>query len=296
MRWLDDTVKPTLAPTTHLRYEQIVRLHIIPHLGSVKLAKLEPVHIAHMYSSQSKNGVSVRNQEMSGVVLQKALKNAVRFRLIPHNPGVDVDKPRRRKREMHVWDRDEVTQFLLVAQDDRLYALYVLALTTGMRQGELFALVWGDVDFDHATVTIRRTLEEIRGQFRLKEPKTAASRRQITLPTVALNALHEHRKAMLTEGHATSAVFCDTDGGYLRKSNLARRSFKPLIRRAGVRPIRFHDLRHTHATLLLGANENPKVVSERLGHANVHITLDTYSHVLPNMQKQAAEKLDRLLG
>ncbi len=295
-RWLETNVKPTLAATTHQRYEQLVRLHLKPHVGRLKLAKIKPLHIEHLYQAQKKAGSSDRNREMSGVVLQKAMKQAVRLGLVISNPCPDIPKPRPAKKEMHVWDHDQTTRFLEAARNDRLHALYVLAVASGMRQGELFALDWSDVDFDASAVMVRRTLEEIQGKLRLKEPKTAQSRRRIELPKFALDALHDHRKQMLAEGHAGAPVFCDTDGGYWRKSNCTRRSFKPLMRCAELPSVRFHDLRHTCATLLLLAGENPKVVSERLGHASIEITLNTYSHVLPSMQKAAAEKLDRLFG
>jgi integrase len=294
--WLETTVKPSRAASTYVRYEQVCRLHVVPHIGTVKLARLQPLHIQHLYRIQERAGASIRQRELSGVVLQKALKDAVRLRLIPYNPCSDVQKPRPQRREMSVWNRDQADAFLRAASSDRLYALYVLALGTGMREGELFALEWKDVDFPGAAVTVRRTLEEVGGRVRTKEPKTAKSRRRVDLPRFALNALHEHRKCMLSEGNAAAPVFCDQRGGYLRKSNVARRSFRPLMECSGIPRIRFHDLRHTAATLLLSAGENAKVVSERMGHASVQITLDTYAHVLPTMQKGAAEKLDQLFG
>jgi len=294
--WLETAVRPSLAPTTHERYKIVVDRYVKPHIGSMRLGKLAPVHVQALYVTQAKAGASLRNQELSGIVLGKALKTAVRLHLIATNPARDVDKPRPQKREMHVWDKGQVDVFLEHARSDRLYALYVLAVTSGMRSGEMFALEWSEVDFENAAVTVKRTLENIGGRLRPKEPKTRQSRRRIDLPQFAVNALHEHRKRMLAEGHAACPVFCDRDGGYLQRQNVKRRSFDRLIAAAGLPPIRFHDLRHTAATLLLLAGENPKVVSERLGHANVHITLDTYSHVLPTMQKGAARKLDKLFG
>jgi len=299
--WLENTVKPSLAPTTHARYLSVVKGYLTPYIGWMRLPKLEPVHVEQMYGAQARKGASLRNQELSGVVLGKALKAAVKLRLITTNPARDVDKPRPDKREMRVWTKEQVDSFLKVAAFDRLYAMYVLAITSGMREGELFALEWMDIDFAENAVTVNRTLENLNGALRVKEPKTKKSRRRIDLPRFAIEALHEHRKAMLAEGHAGGPVFCDTLGGYLRPQNVTRRSFQPIINRANqegedVPLIRFHDLRHTAATLLLLAGENPKVVSERLGHASVTITLDTYSHVLPTMQKEAARKLDALFG
>ncbi len=294
--WLETIVKPSLAPTTYERYRPVVTRHIKPYIGNIRLEKLAPVHVQQMYVAQAEAGTSKRNQELSGVILGKALKDAVALRLISVNPARDIDKPRPEKREMQVWDKEEVDRFLDHARGDRLYAFYVLAVATGMRIGELFALEWSDIDFERAQVTVQRTLEEIGGRLRVKEPKTPNARRKIDLPQFALQALQDHRRRMLAEGHIAGPVFCDTQGGYLRRQNVLRRSFRPLVEAAGVRRLRLHDLRHTAATLLLAAGENAKVVSERLGHANIRITLDTYAHVLPTMQRDAARKLDVLFG
>jgi len=260
-RWLENVVKPSLANSTHTRYEQIIRLHLKPYVGGTRLTKLAPADVEQLYAEQERVGVTVRNRELSGVVLQESLAHAARLKLIPFNPCPDIAKPRPPKHEMQVWGKTQVDAFLKAAADDRLYAMYVLAIASGMREGELFGLEWSDVDFEAGAVTVNRTLEEISGQFRTKEPKSAKSRRRIDLPRFAVDALHEHRKRMLAEGHATRPVFCDSNGGYLRRPNVARRSFQPIIERAGVPPIRFHDLRHTAATLLLRQGVNPKVVS-----------------------------------
>lgn len=294
--WLTNSVEPSLSPGTHTRYKGIVENHLKPFVGWMRLTMLEPVHVEKLYADMAKAGASLRSQELAGVTLGKALKAAVKLKLRTTNPARDVDKPRPEKRELHVWDKSQVDAFLKAAKPDRLYALYVLAIATGMRAGELLGLEWGDVDFENAAVTVQRTLEDIAGHPRVKEPKTRKSRRRIDLPPFAVKALHEHRKAMLAEGYAAAPVFCDSQGGYLRKQNVTRRSFHPAIEKAGVPRIRFHDLRHTAATLLLLAGENPKVVSERLGHATVAITLDVYSHVLPTMQKEAANRLQKLFG
>jgi integrase len=265
-----------------------------------------------MYAAQAKAGASARTQQLAGIVLSKALKSAVKLRLVPVNVARDVEKPRPGRKEMQVWSKIQVDVFLREAEADRLHALYVVAIASGMREGELFGLEWSDIDFAAAALSVNRTLEEIGGELRTKEPKTAKSRRRIDLPRFAVEALQDHRKAMLAEGHAAGRVFCDQKGGYLRVSNVRRRSFLAIIGRVNAKAteeaekvgnqpallpvIRFHDLRHTAATLLLLQGVHPKVVSERLGHADVTITLNTYSHVLPTMQKEAAEKLDRLFG
>lgn len=237
--------------------------------------------------------MSARGRQMAGTLLHKALRDAVRLRLIVNNPASEVEKPRPGKTRMEVYDEAQAKALLDAAASHRLYALFVLALDTGMRQGELFALCWEDIDFDAGSVLIQHSLEEINGKHRIKEPKSGKGRR-IDLSTFTLDVLREHRKAMLAEGcySPDAPVFPASEGGWLRKANFQRRVFRPLQKAAGLPEIRFHDLRHTAATLMLLNDVNVKVVSERLGHANIQLTLDTYSHVLPTMQRIAAEKMD----
>jgi integrase len=307
-RWLENTARPSIAAKTHLRYEQLIRLRINPHIGSVRLNKLAPIHVEQLFVILERNGVSARGRQMTGTMLHTALRRAVQLKLIPYNPASDVAKPKPAKPEMQVYDLDQVARFLDAARTDRLFALYVLALDSGMRQGELFALHWTDFDFASGSVLVQRSLEEINGHHRLKETKSAKGRRRIPLSRFTLDALNEHRKRMLADGYMSGPVFCNTDGGFLHKANVLRRSFWPIITNANkeakkqntepalLPEIRFHDLRHTCATLLLLAGENPKVVSERLGHASIELTLNCYSHVLPTMQQGAAAKMNAILG
>ena len=217
---------------------------------------------------------------------------------------------------MRTLDAAQVRLLLAEAKGDRLEALYVLAVSTGMRQGELLGLQWEDIDLDRGTVQIRHQLHELAGQHALVEPKTAKSRRRVDLPALAVVALMEHRERMRTQGFSVGEgyVFTDTKGGPLRKSNLLRRSFVPLLDLRNTREalrtqdvaedalpkplprIRFHDLRHTAATLHLASGTHPKVVQEMLGHSTISMTLDTYSHTVPSMQREAAATMDRLLG
>jgi integrase len=293
--WLK-TVQVSKAAHTYLQYEQHSRLHLTPILGHLLMAKLTRQHVKQMYVSLAEKGVSASQQRRVGTTLRAAVGQAMEDEILHLNPCRKVPKPRVEKEEMQVWDPDQVARFLEAAKEDRLYALYVLAIDGGLRQGELFGLQWTDFDFATSSVLVQRALEEVRGSLRLKDLKTKKSRRRVVLSTVALGALHEHRKRMLAAGQIDGPVFCDTDGGYLRKSNVVRRSFNVVVKRAGVPRIRFQDLRHTSATLLLLSNENLKVVSERLGHASVKITGDTYSHVTPTMQQAAAEKMARILS
>jgi len=291
-QWLETTATRSVRKGTLTRYEQLVRLRILPHLGNVRLGKLTPSHIELFFTDLAKAGVSARGQQMAGNVLGRALKDAIRLKLITSNPVRDVVKPKPPKPEMRVWDAEQASCFLKEAGKDRLHCLYVMAIATGMRSGELFGLAWDDVDWETGSVLVKRTLEEIKGQLALKEVKTAKGRRRIDLSRFALDALRSHQKRMQADAHGSQSVFSDEEGGWLRRPNVTQRSFRPLIAAAKVPLIRFHDLRHTAATILLLANVHPKIVSERLGHASIEITLNTYSHVLPTLQRDAADKLE----
>jgi integrase len=294
IRWLE-IVKPTVEPNTYRPYERHVRLHISPFLGHVKLAKLAPVDIEQFYATLANKEVSAALARKIGTTLTIALGEAVRLRLRFYNPAKDVRKPKAVKPEISVFDSNQMAAFLRAAADDRLYAYYVLALDTGARPGELFALGWEDFDFNACFVQIRRSLEEIDGRLRIKEVKTPKGRRRIDLAPFTLAALNEHRKAMLAEGHQGGPVFCNTIGTWLRIGDVTRNSLKPILARAQLRGS-LYTLRHTCATMLLSADEPAKVVSERLGHSTITLTLDTYSHVLPTMQKRAAATMNKFLG
>jgi integrase len=310
--WLENTARVKVSPSTYARYEQHVRLHLKPQLGGIRLDKLTPFHVSQMYDRMERAGTSAAERMKTGKLLRQVLKAARRLQLVTTNAAEDILLPKPVKKEIQPLNADQSKRFLKAAEPDRLYALYVLAIDSGMRQGELFGLQWPDVDFAGGSVQVQRSLEEVMGHLRLKDTKTGSGRRRIELAPFTLDVLHEHRKRMLAEGHADGQAFCDTDGGFLRKSNFQRRSFNRVLKRAeelargeatglGTDPallpdIRFHDLRHTCATLLLLADVNVKVVSERLGHRSIEITLNTYSHVLPTMQKGAAAKMQALLG
>ena len=310
-RWLENTAKGRVQPRTWHRYEQMIRLRLKPTLPDIALSQLRSIHVEGAYTTIRLRGASPSVCQSAAEVLHSALRDAVRLKMIPFNPTEGVDRPKYRRPEMTALSREQALLFLEAASGDRLFALYVVALDTGMRQGELLALEWSDIDMAAGVVVVQRTLEDVNGALRVKEPKTARSRRRIDLSGFAMETLHDHRKAMLAEGNARSPVFCASEGGHLRKSNQRQRSFMPTLARAnaleteraklaGREPtllprIRFHDLRHTCASLLLLADENVKVISERLGHASIQLTLDTYSHVLPTMGKRAAGKMDGIL-
>jgi integrase len=294
-RWLGDCVRVQCRPATYQLYSLLVKRHIAPHIGKVRLAHLAASDVSNLYTRLKSLGASERMVQMVHARLHSALKQAVRWELAFRNVSDLVDPPRAERKQMRALDRDEVRRFLETARGVQLYALYVLAVTTGLRQGELLALQWPDIDFKRGTLSVRHTLLEVNNRLVLGEPKTRASKRLVTLPKIALSALEEQSLRSGTSAPRPIWVFADSNGGPLRKSNLIRRSFKPLLEAASLPNIRFHDLRHTAATLLMAEGVHPKVVQERLGHSSIGLTLDTYSHVLPSMQNEAADKLDAAL-
>jgi integrase len=298
-QWLKAS-KDTVRQSTHERHKELVEIHIKPALGRIRLKDLTPAHARFFYRERLDSGLAPATVHKIHAVLHKALKAAVYDGLIPRNAAAGVKLPRIAAEEIDPLGPEEARTLLETAgkTSDRLEALYVLALNTGMRQGELLALKWDDVDLERRMLRVRRTLTRTGGSYALGEPKTKKSRRTIRLTAGAVEALRKHLSSQLAEMERMGSlyqpgglVFATETGTIINPSNLRNRSFKPLLNRAGLRPIRFHDLRHTCATLLLGKNVNPKVVSEMLGHASVRITLDTYSHLMPDMQETAAKAL-----
>jgi integrase len=289
--------------STHERYEYAINPHITPALGRIKLKDLTPAQVRWFYRQRLDSGLAPATVHKMHVVMHKALKAAVSDGLIPRNPTASLKLPRIIREEIDPLDQEEARRLLTAACGDRLEALYVLALNTGMRQGELLALKWEDVDLERGVLRVRRTLSRRNNVYVLDEPKTKKSRRTIRLTAGAATALEVHISRQL-EGmermgslyQPGGLVFATTTGTIINPSNLRNRSFKPLLKHAKLRPIRFHDLRHTCATLLLSKDVNPKVVSEMLGHSSVSITLDIYSHLLPDMQEKAARALEDALS
>ena len=285
-RWLD-SIRDTLRERTWRRHEEIARLHLKPILGSIRLEKLNALQVQALYRSKLDSGLSPRTVQIIHTTLHKALKQAVRWSLIPRNVCEVVVPPRVPKSEIKPLDSRQAKKLLATARDQQpyFYPLYVLAVTTGMRSGEILGLQWRDVDLDAGTLQVRRTV--FNGT--VSTPKTARSNRGIRLPKIAVEALRRHPRS-------SEWIFSSKNGTSLSVHNLHNRSWKPLLKDAGLPNIRFHDLRHTCATLLLSKGVHPKVVQELLGHSSIEITLDTYSHVLPSMGDSVATAMDELLG
>jgi integrase len=301
-RWLSDSVADTVRPTTFERYEQIVRVHIRPVLGKLKLKNVTPAHVRGLYHEKLEVGLSPRTVQYIHVTLHKALKQAVADGLIPRNATEAVRPPQVRKEEIRPLTAEQVKTLFEAVRGDRLESLYVLAVHTGLRQGELLGLKWGDVDLEAGTLQVRCTLTTAKSGPMLTAPKTKGSRRTVKLSPTVLEDLRNHLERQLREidqagdlWRENGLIFASESGEPLKRHYITTHQFKPLLKRAGLPQIRFHDLRHTCATLLLSKNVNPKVVSEMLGHAAIAITLDTYSHVLPNMQSEAAQAMEDAL-
>jgi integrase len=300
--WLEST-RPTVRPRTFTRYEEYVRLHVIPELGSLTLARLSPQYLQRLYANRLEAGLSPTSVAHLHAVLHRALEQAARWGLTPRNVAKLVTPPRPSRREMATLSPEQARALLQTAEGDRLEALYVLALSTGMRQGELLALRWRDVELEGGSLQVRATLQRTHDGFQFAEPKTARSRRQVALTRAAADSLRRHRSRQLEERLQMGAAWEDNDlvfanevGRPIEAGNLIRRSFHPLLQRAALPQVRFHDLRHTAATLALGKGVHPKMVAEMLGHSQIAVTLDLYSHVTPTMQRQAADALEAVLS
>jgi integrase len=301
-RWLKDSVKGTVRQSTYEVYEYVTYPHIVPALGRVRLKSLNPAHVRRFYRDRLDADLSSATVRKMHGVLQKALDQAVSDGLIPRNVVKGIKLPQTKKKEIQPLTPEQTHALLDAARGDRLEALYVLAVATGLREGELLALKWEDVELEDAVLRVRHSLTRTGGKVTLGLPKTKKSRRSVGLTERAVEALQAHlsrqlevMKRMGSLYRPGGLVFANETGGIINPSNLRNRSFKPLLKRARLPDIRFHDLRHTCATLLLSRNVNPKIVSEMLGHSSIAITLDTYSHVLPTMQESAVRALEGAL-
>lgn len=304
-KWLQSVVRSRVREATFDDYTYLLNRYISPSLGAIKLRDIRSIDIQKVYGDLlNEQELSARTVRMTHAVLSSALKQAVRWHMLPRNPCEFVDLPRMARKEMRALSPEEASRFLEAAKTDRLGIVLAFALATGMRPEEYLALKWSDLDLHAGTATVRRTLIWRKGGgWYFSEPKTSRSRRTVPLPVSLVRDLIEHRRkqseSRLKKGQDyenNDLVFAASEGTPILLRNLVRRHFRPVTTRAKLPDtLRLYDLRHSCATLLLSAGENPKVVSERLGHASIVLTLDTYSHVLPSMQQAATEKLEKIL-
>lgn len=311
---------PIKSPTTRESYEMLVREHFIPELGHIRLQELSPMHLQEYYKNRLERGrVNARNGQPEGLspttvlyhhrVLSRALTMAWRWRLVAQNVAKLVEPPKKRKYRPTIWTPEEAVRFLEVIAQHRLFALYVTAMLSGLRRGEIFGLKWSDVDLERRILHVRREMLMIKtGEGRPRRPvlsdelKSDTSHRTVAMSETLTRALLTHKEEQEEEKRVLGSrymdeglVFCRPDGGRYHLESISRTQFNKLQEQAGVPRIRFHDLRHTHASWMLANGVHPKVVSERLGHSSITITMDTYSHVIPGVDREAAEGLDVLL-
>jgi integrase len=305
-------VKPRLRPSTWVNYRTYTAAYVVPILGQIKLQALTPLQLNHLYArplergrrkttNDGRLGLAPKTVRNVHVMLHSALHDAMRCGYLVRNLAAAADPPAGRSPEQKVWSPQELGAFLDHVRDDRLYALWLLVATTGMRRGELAGLRWVDIDFDHATVspTIPRVVVD--HQVHDSAPKTERSRRRLALDPTTLAALHAQRKLQAKDRQAVGGryrdqgyVFTWPDGRPLHPENIAN-WFEQHTRAAGLPRIRLHDVRHSYATAALKAGIPAKVISERLVHASAAFTLQTYSHVIPGMDKDAAATVADLI-
>jgi integrase len=298
--WLPG-LRAQVRPGTWAEHHSKVEVHLIPAIGGLQLQRLTPGHLNTLYADLLERGLSARTVLHVHATIRRALADAARWGLVPRNVALLASPPRPGRPELQVWTAQQLRAFLAAVEGDRLYALWLLAASTGMRRGEVLGLQWPDVDLGRARVAVRRSLVTVGHEVIVSEPKTAKGRRSVALDPATVAGLKAWRKHQAAERLAwgpawtdSGLVFTREDGRPLHPREVTR-AFTRHVLTADLPVIRLHDLRHTHATLALAAGVHPKVVQERLGHANIAITLDTYSHAVPALEEQAARTVAALV-
>jgi integrase len=299
-KWLA-TVRPSLREPTFRRYSSLLA-HAVRALGHTSLAKLGPADLQRLYEDRRKAGAAPRTILHVHRVIHRALRDAERWGEVARNVARLADAPRVGRAEMRTLTAVEARQLMRSAEGDRLEAVVVLALTTGMRMGELLGLTWRATDLDKGAVRVQASMQRTAAGLALVEPKTARSRRQIEVEPRVAAVLRRHRALQLQERLAAGQEWVDRDlvfttqeGGPIDGRELLRAWFRPLLARAGLPAIRFHDLRHSYASIALAQGLHPKVVQEAMGHSTIAVTMDLYSHVVPSLQREAAREMGAAL-
>jgi integrase len=303
-KWIA-AITPTIREKTANNYANLLRNHAIPVIGKIQMTKLQPADLIRLYDKRRKAGAAPRSVLHLHRVLFRCLRFAERWGDVTRNVAALVDAPKIKRTQFRCLSAEEARTLLAVAEGDRLEAFIVLALSTGMRLGELLGLSWRSVDFDRGAVSVVASLQATaRGELVLMEPKTTHSRRVIDVEPRVTACLRRHRAAQelarRVAGDAWTSpipdlVFTSPVGHPIDGRVLIRSWFRPLLAKAGLPAIRIHDLRHSHASIALALGVHPKVVQETLGHSSIAITLDLYSHVVPSLQREAAKEMGAAL-
>ncbi|GMW05075.1 MAG: site-specific integrase [Dehalococcoides mccartyi] len=302
IRWLDDYVKVNLSPRSFERYSGIIIKHLIPDFGRLTLTQLKPEHLQRHYTTKLREGLSARTVRYHHAIIHSSLQTAVKWGLVARNVADAVEPPRIQRTEMQIWNEEEINIFLENLKDSPYYVLFYTALFTGMRRSELLALRWQDIDLILGQIHVNRSLHHLKdGTYIFSQPKSAKSSRTIALTPSTIITLREYQQKQKLERAMfnfpfsdESLIFSDIEGKPFRPNTITR-AWTTQANKCELSPIRFHDARHTHASLMLKQGIHPKVVQERLGHSSIQMTIDTYSHIAPGIQEAAANRFDEML-
>jgi len=313
LRWLEDSVAPRVKPRTYERFAELIRLHISPLLGNIRLEKLSPAHVQRLITIKREEGLSPQTVVSIRNVLRNGLNQALRWGITARNVATLVDVPRIERPAVHVFSVDEARRFLEAAHGEPFEALYCVALALGLRKGEICALSWKNIDLDAARLSVINSLQRIRNldpdpgsrktRLEIVETKTQKSQRTVSLPQYAVRALRSHRVRQIEAKLAVGAqwpvgvdlVFTNQFGRPLEPVNL-HRAYKRLLKKAGLPNVRFHDLRHSAASLMLAQGVPLKTIQEILGHCSIAVTSGFYAHLGEQLKREAADAMDRVLG
>lgn len=300
--WLSETARPGIRPGTFRSYGQVLRLYLIPGLGHLRLTALSTTHVQAFLNSQTAKGLSSRTVGYQREVLRNALNYAVEQGYMTRNPAKLAEPPRAIRYVVEPLSPAQCLQLLEGVRGSRAEPIYAVAIATGLRQGELLGLRWDDVDLDAGCLHVRRALQRVSGEWQLVEPKSATSQRTLALPMLAISALREHRVRQLEERMAAGGQWADwnlvfaTRLGKPLDGSRVTHEFKTALDSLGLPPKRFHDLRHSCASLLVAQGVPMRVVMETLGHSDIRLTMNTYSHVSLEVSREAATRIDAVLG